>query len=902
MAEINDVYRLDFDADEFSARIDAAINKLNELESAADGAASSAGDLDDATSELSSALKIETTSIDGLSAKRNTLVKTQQSLNKESRAGVLVGGEITKTNSKIASSTAAATTQNKSFYGSLVNGARGLNSMRRAASLVSGVFRVIAGISVFGLLAQAIPFVIGLFGQLTGSAKSAKTELDRLDDPETGLQERKSILEAELTRFKILEAKSGELNDEQKKQRDELQQKYKETADEIERIESERIKRIQKLEIQNQRLRIKLLTNASQQARESAKLDIAELFQDLGAQQTAIFQEINRLAKERDSLRARGRVNEANAVEQALTLLQKESDALIEQQNIQKKVIEQESAANQGRIASATQLSTSLAALQAELSRLQKIQREQTNATNANELNAIQQQIDAQFAKVETAKKLLADIQGVADAEVNINKLKNDLIEDDFQRRVSELTNAATKEKNAVVGNAEQKAEQQLLIEQKLILDIADLRKKQIEQQEKDAINLENDRIARIKSALETEKSIEDERLSIRLQGIETRRNAELLTVSQTIQDAEKRNESVEAVNKKYDAERIAAEKLKQGLILESEIKAVQNIIEVRQKLGESTVDESAQIEDLKLKLVELGRTDPTVKIDADTKDAKSKLAEMIKEIAEAVITIGNAVFDAVSAANQRLIAQLDKAVDRSKTALDEIRANSQDFNARQLALEKERLENLEKERARAVEREKAIAITRIAIDTTIAVAKAASQTGVGAPIAIAATIAAIIGGIASALSVAQGAAFYEGSEYIDKENRFPSGRDTVPARLNKGERVITTETNRKYFPVLSAIHNGEIPANALNEFAGSYMNGNGSVSVLKEVGSNPIIVPMMTNNSGMEKRLERIESALLNLPKYMPSVSVGANASGVFKIVETRQRRAENVQRIAGR
>lgn len=901
MAEINDVYRLDFDSADFSARIDAAINKLNELEQAADGAASSTADLDDATADLSSLLKTETSSIDGLNAKRNALVSTQKTLNKESRAGVLVGSEITKTNAKIASSTAAATTQNKSFYGSLLQGARGLNSMRRAASLVSGVFRVIAGISVFGLIAQAIPFVIGLFGQLIGSAKSAKSELDRLDDPETGLQERKSILEAELTRFKVLEERSGELNDEQKKQRDELQQKYKETADEIERIESERIKRIQKLEIQNARLRIKLLSNASEQARESAKLDIAELFQDIGAQQTAIIQEINRLTKERDDLRARGRVNEADRVEQALKLLVKESAALLEQQNIQRKVIEQESAANQGRIASATKLATSLAALQDELSRLQKIQREQTNATNENELKAIQQQIDAQFDKVETAKKLLADIQGVADAELNIEKLKNDLVEQDFERRVNELIVAATKEKNAVVGTAEQKAEQQLLIEKKLQLEIAELNKKRLEQAEQDAIKLENDRIARIKTALSVDKSIEDERLAIAIQGIETRRNLELETIAGTIQNAEDRNKAVEETNKRFDAERIAAEKRKQAIILESEIKAVQNIIEVRQKLGESTVDESTQIESLKLQLIELGRTDPSVKIDANTKDAKSKLKELIKEIAESAIVIGNAIFDAISSANQRLIAQLDKAVDRSKTALDEIRANSQDFNARQLALEKERLENLERERARAVEREKALAITRIAIDTTIAVAKAASQTGVGAPIAIAATIAAIVGGIASALSVAQGAAFYEGSEYVDKENRFPSGRDTVPARLNKGERVITTEKNRQYFPVLSAIHNGKIPANVLNEFAGSYMNGDG-VSVLKEVGTNPIIVPMTNDNSGMEKRLERIEDVLLNLPKFMPSVKVGANASGVFKIVETRQRRAENVQRIAGR
>jgi hypothetical protein len=43
-----------------------------------------------------------------------------------------------------------------------------------------------------------------------------------------------------------------------------------------------------------------------------------------------------------------------------------------------------------------------------------------------------------------------------------------------------------------------------------------------------------------------------------------------------------------------------------------------------------------------------------------------------------------------------------------------------------------------------------------------------------------------------------------------------------------------------------------------------------------------------------LENRLERIENVLSDLPKYMPKTTVTANANGIFKIVEQRQKRAK--------
>ena len=104
----------------------------------------------------------------------------------------------------------------------------------------------------------------------------------------------------------------------------------------------------------------------------------------------------------------------------------------------------------------------------------------------------------------------------------------------------------------------------------------------------------------------------------------------------------------------------------------------------------------------------------------------------------------------------------------------------------KQLELEKQRLERLEQQRARAAEREKAIALTQLTVNSLVAVSKAAAEGGILAPFTIASTIIALLAGFASARTASENA-FFEGTEYVDPHNKYPAGRDTVPARLHKG-------------------------------------------------------------------------------------------------------------------
>jgi len=386
----------------------------------------------------------------------------------------------------------------------------------------------------------------------------------------------------------------------------------------------------------------------------------------------------------------------------------------------------------------------------------------------------------------------------------------------------------------------------------------------------------------------------ESERLlSVRLQEIERRRNAELNSIANTITNAEQRNQAVEDVNKRFDSERVRAERETESEILRIQIAAVQARIETNERAGESVTEERAELEKLKLELIELGRIDPTIDIIVNDDDAKTKIKETIVEIADTVEQISNELLGSVGEFLAVQTAALDASVQRSRDALNTIRQDSENFNARQLELEKQRLERLEQQRARAAEREKAIALTQLTVNSLVAVSKAAADGGVLAPFTIASTIIALIAGFASARSASENA-FFEGSEFVDPHGKHPAGRDMVPARLHRGERVITTATNREYWNTLSAIHNGTVPSDVLNDFVSGYMRDGMSPNAMTQLSPNILLVNTGSNSGGVEKRLERIENVLSDLPKYMPRTTIKGDMGGILRVVEKRSARAK--------
>jgi len=172
MAEIKDVYSLEFNSSQFQTEINSAIESIDQLNSAMAEGVDVADELESAQANLVNVLNTEAKGVEQLNQKRDTLVKTQKAVNAESKAGVAVGKQLDATNKQIAVSTGQAATQQRGFAGSLIQGARNINSMRRAGMMLGNVFRLLGGLNPFGLLLTAIPAVISL---ITGATSAQKT-------------------------------------------------------------------------------------------------------------------------------------------------------------------------------------------------------------------------------------------------------------------------------------------------------------------------------------------------------------------------------------------------------------------------------------------------------------------------------------------------------------------------------------------------------------------------------------------------------------------------------------------------------------------------------------------------------------------------------------------------------
>jgi len=71
MAEIKDIYTLEFNAATFSAEIDSAIGKIQELNETMEDSASSVEDLEAAQQQLTAVLGTEAKTVQDLNSKRN---------------------------------------------------------------------------------------------------------------------------------------------------------------------------------------------------------------------------------------------------------------------------------------------------------------------------------------------------------------------------------------------------------------------------------------------------------------------------------------------------------------------------------------------------------------------------------------------------------------------------------------------------------------------------------------------------------------------------------------------------------------------------------------------------------------------------------------------------------------
>jgi hypothetical protein len=876
MAEIKDVYSLEFDAASFEAQVDSAIAKIDELNASLEDGADVSEVLASAQEELNNVLQTEAKTTQQLTQKRDVLVKTEKNLNKESQTGVAVGKQLNQTNQQLATSTAQVATQQKNLGGQLLQGARNINSMKRAVGLLRGAFNLLGGLNPFGLIATVLPTVLGYFTSFFNKTEDGVDNMEKLSDSSTTYTEKLSIASEELAKLQEIENTRGSLTDEEKKKRAELVKVYQQTAEQIIKEEEERVKRQIELEDSIRTARIKLLGDTVAAVEESYKLETdkikrasRERFNALQLEESKLFAELAKAQEDYNNKTTVENNKRVLALQASLNLISQSLEANTQEQNLLLEIAERD-----------------------RFKKIDEINQRAIKEREQREKEAQQKRLDAINLEIDQQKKrqellVLQTEDGTAERfQAELDALN--VIEDLYKKYAKELGMTDTELKLLLAKNQEErnKLDEQFLKNQeakaKAVQEVLDAERKAFDESNK-AYKDSLDQAAQYR-VNNQETGLNDQLLQLELQ-----RNALLKA---NFGNAEEQAKIQEEFNKKrLDLENSANKEI------------IKTRIEFLEKLRDASGDDplalsavNKQISELKLKFADLDKT-------AEDSSKKTKLTA--KEIAKATLDLVNqasdGVFSVLTAQSQAYIESLDKAADRSRSTLDEIRQNSENFNARQLELEKQRLEELEQQRREAVEREKAIALIQLTVNATLAIAKAAAEGGLAAPFTIASTVIALIAGFAQARAAA-GSAFYEGSEYIDKENRFPAGRDTVPARLNKGERVITTDTNSKYWDVLTAVHNKKIPADVLNGFANNYMNGGlknsllglgSDVNLNSELGGKSFFINMNADNNRLESRLESIETLLSDLPKYMPSTTVMANANGIFQVVETRQRKA---------
>lgn len=218
-------------------------------------------------------------------------------------------------------------------------------------------------------------------------------------------------------------------------------------------------------------------------------------------------------------------------------------------------------------------------------------------------------------------------------------------------------------------------------------------------------------------------------------------------------------------------------------------------------------------------------------KNDAFEQDSKNNKKKR-DEISSYATQIGNLAASVVQfwqLENEAEAKALDKSIELQEKRVDAAIRIAERGNAEYLKAEEDRLTELNVARENAARKQLAIdaalQASQILVGITGAIAKIATP-GIGT-VEVIAAIATIVGALATGYGLVRDLQgnqpkLYEGTKYLDRDGH-PKGRDTIPAYLNEGEAVIPTDKNKKYHPAVSAIYDGTIPAEDMNNFVRNY-------------------------------------------------------------------------------
>jgi phosphotransferase system HPr-like phosphotransfer protein len=231
----------------------------------------------------------------------------------------------------------------------------------------------------------------------------------------------------------------------------------------------------------------------------------------------------------------------------------------------------------------------------------------------------------------------------------------------------------------------------------------------------------------------------------------------------------------------------------------------------------------------------------------------------------QAIFDISQAVLDFTATFIDAQIKQTDAAIAQQQRRVDAAKEIADKGNVVLLKAEQERLDTLNRQKASFVRQQQSLAVIEIALNTAIAVSKAASQPG--SPFTIIALLAAMAVGFAQARAQAQSAATFAKGGYTGDGHQFQEA-----GTVHKGEFVMNAQRTRQYRPLLEAIHSGRHP------------------ELAKSVNDKVFVV----NSKSSDERLERIERAIREQQGMQLSIDENG-INGIVSRISYKQQRINN-------
>jgi len=210
-------------------------------------------------------------------------------------------------------------------------------------------------------------------------------------------------------------------------------------------------------------------------------------------------------------------------------------------------------------------------------------------------------------------------------------------------------------------------------------------------------------------------------------------------------------------------------------------------------------------------------------------------------------------------------IKQTDAAISAQERRVQAAKEIADKGNVVLLKAEQERLDKLNRQRANYVRQQQNLAAIEIAINSAIAIAKAAGQPG--SPFTIFAILAAMAVGFAQARAQAQSAATFAKGGYTGDGHQFQEA-----GTVHKGEFVVNAQKTRQYRPLLEAIHAGRNP------------------KALQSVQDRMFVV----NSKSTDERLERIEKAIMGQKGLQLSIDE-KGINGIVSRINYKNQRINN-------